>query len=333
MNKKVLSIVVPSYNAEQYLPETIPTMLSISNLEKLEIIIVNDGSKDNTLDVAQQLKSKYPDTIVIINKENGGHGSTINAGIQIATGKYFKVVDADDWVESDNLSHLIEYLDSVDDDEVISPFIRVYTDSKTERLYEYTVKNASKTYLYRNFLEEVGKLPLMHSITIKTSILRNNNIKIDENCFYVDLEYNTFPMPYIKTISYFDKPVYRYRLGSPTQSVSMASYIRNIAMHKKVILALISFFNIYEKNASDVEKSLLKKLIKEIIAIHLNIHLSRDDQSISKKDFLNFENDIGRLNAYFLNNTDGKKLKLLRATKYTVFNLLSFINKKFIQKD
>lgn len=107
---KILTITVPSYNAENYLLETIPTMLSISNIEKLEIIIVNDGSKDNTLAVAQNLKQNYPNTIVIVDKENGGHGSTINAGIKVATGKYFKVIDADDWVESNNLEQLIEYL-------------------------------------------------------------------------------------------------------------------------------------------------------------------------------------------------------------------------------
>lgn len=110
---KILTITVPSYNAESYLLETIPTMLSVSNPEKLEIIIVNDGSKDNTLAVAQQLKENYPETIVIVDKENGGHGSTINSGIKIATGKYFKVVDADDWIESKNLSELIYYLENV----------------------------------------------------------------------------------------------------------------------------------------------------------------------------------------------------------------------------
>ena len=142
MNNKVLSIVVPSYNAEQYLPETIPTMLPASNLEKLELIIVNDGSKDNTLDIAKKLQESYPETIVIVDKKNGGHGSTINAGIKAATGKYFKVVDADDWVNTENLSELIDYLDSVNDDEVISPFIRVYMDTKSEMLYEYSVKNS-----------------------------------------------------------------------------------------------------------------------------------------------------------------------------------------------
>lgn len=329
---KILTITVPSYNAENYLLETIPTMLSISNIEKLEIIIVNDGSKDNTLAVAQNLKQNYPNTIVIVDKENGGHGSTINAGIKIATGKYFKVIDADDWVESNNLEQLIEYLSECNDDEVISPFIKVYTDKNTEEEYSYSVNDNRKSYEYETFLSEINELPKMHAISVKTKNLQENGIHIDENCFYVDLEYNTFPMPYIRTISYFELPIYRYRLGSLTQSVSMSSYIKNIKMHKKVTLALINFFNGYEKKATKIEKELLKNLIKEIISLHLNIHLSREDVSNAKKEFLLFEDEVKSISDYFSNNTNGKKLKLLRASKYTLFSLLSILNRKLIQK-
>ncbi|MDG2956250.1 glycosyltransferase family 2 protein [Bisgaard Taxon 10/6] len=332
MNRKVLSIVVPSYNAGLYLPETIPTMLSISNLDKLEVIIVNDGSQDNTLAIASKLKSDYSDTIVIVDKENGGHGSTINAGIKVATGKYFKVVDADDWVNTENLSLLIDYLSTIDDDEVISPFVKVYTDTKREDVYSYNVSKSRATYNYESFLSEINELPKMHAITIKTNILRDNQIHIDENCFYVDLEYNTFPMPYIKTISYFDKPVYRYRLGSPTQSVSMASYIKNVKMHKTVIFALIRFYNQYEK-ATAIEKRLLESLIEEIITIHTNIHLSMKDVETSKKEFLSFEHEILSRNKLFSENSLGKKLKILRATNYLTFGLMSFLNRHFIQKN
>jgi len=332
MNKKILSIVVPSYNVGAYLSETMPTILSIPNLDKLELIIVNDGSSDNTLFVAKQLEKEYPNSIIVIDKENGGHGSTINAGIRVATGKYFKVVDADDWVNSENLNSLINYLNDIDDDEVISPFVKVFVDTKEEQVYEYKVKEPRKTYNYEMFLNEIQKLPLMHSITIKTSILKDNNITIDEKCFYVDLEYNTFPMPYIKTISYFDKPIYRYRLGSPTQSVSLTSYIKNIKMHKKVILALIKFFNSY-KTSSVIEKKLLENLICEIISIHANIHLSRENVIEAKDDFLSFENEIENLNSYFRKQTVGKKLKILRATNYLTFGLMSFLNRHFIQKN
>lgn len=329
---KILSIVVPSYNAGNYLPETIPTMLSISNLDKLEVIIVNDGSQDNTLTIASKLKSDYSDTIVIVDKENGGHGSTINAGIKVATGKYFKVVDADDWVNTENLSLLIDYLSTIDDDEVISPFVKVYTNTKREDVYSYNVSKSRATYNYESFLSEIDELPKMHAITVKTNILRDNQIHIDENCFYVDLEYNTFPMPYIKTISYFEKPIYRYRLGSPTQSVSMASYIKNVKMHKTVIFALIRFYNQYEK-ATDIEKRLLESLIEEIITIHTNIHLSMTDVEASKREFLSFEHEILSLNKLFSENSLGKKLKILRATNYLTFGLMSFLNRHFIQKN
>lgn len=319
---KTLSIIVPSYNAEGYLCETIPTMLSISNLEKLEIVIVNDGSKDNTLTIANQLKERYPQTIIVIDKENGGHGSTINAGIKVATGKYFKVVDADDWVDSKNLSDLIEYLDTVDDDEVISPFIKVYMDTNSEETYSYNVRNSRKTYKYSEFLSEINELPKMHSITVKTSILRDNNIEIDENCFYVDLEYNTFPMPYIKTISYFDKAVYRYRLGSPTQSVSMPSYIKNVKMHETVIFSLIDFYHSYPQ-ATEIEKLLLNKLIGEVITIHSNIYLAMDDVKLAKAKFLSFENKIKNKSIHLFNSVQGNKIRILRMSKYILFDFLS----------
>lgn len=329
---KLLSITVPSYNAGNYLLETIPTMLAIYNLDKLEIIIVNDGSKDNTLEIANKLKSDYPETIVVVDKENGGHGSTINAGIKIATGKYFKVVDADDWVSTDNLSALIDYLATIDDDEVISPFIKVYIDTNDEENYSYNVKNPYKTYAYDVFLSEVNELPKMHAITVKTDILRDNKIHIDENCFYVDLEYNTFPMPYIKTISYFDKPVYRYRLGSPTQSVSMTSYIKNIKMHETVIFSLINFYANNRQSATKIERKLLEDLIHAVVTTHSNIFLSRKDVKTSKEEFLAFEKKLESLDKQFLEKSAGKKLDILRKTNYFTFGLMSFLNRNFIQK-
>lgn len=331
--EKLLSITVPSYNAENYLLETIPTMLGISNLDKLEIIIVNDGSKDNTLSIANQLKSDYPETIVVVDKENGGHGSAINAGIKVATGKYFKVIDADDWVNTENLSELINYLSTVDDDEVISPFIKVYTDTKREEVYSYDISKFQETYTYDSFLSEINELPKMHAITIKTNILRDNRIHIDENCFYVDLEYNTFPMPYIKTISYFDKPVYRYRLGSPTQSVSMASYIKNIKMHETVIFALIDFYEKYRNSATKIENKLLENLIHSVITIHSNIFLSKENSKESKEEFLLFEEKLASKDKQFIRKCEGKKLSILRKTNYLTFGLMSLLNRYFIQKN
>ncbi|VEG71538.1 glycosyl transferase, family 2 protein [[Pasteurella] aerogenes] len=328
---KVLSIVVPSYNAQYFLLESIPTMVSIPNREQLEVVIVNDGSKDDTLAVANKFKSDFPNIITVIDKENGGHGSTINAGIRVARGKYFKVVDADDWVIPENLADLVSYLASIDDDQVISPFIKIYMDTSEQEVVSYNVLLLNQTYQYEKFLKEINCIPSMHSITIKTEILRKNNIFIDENCFYVDLEYNTFPMPFIKTVSYFDKPVYKYRLGMPNQSVNINSYIKNVSMHKKVIFSLISFFNNYN-SASKIEYELLKKLILEVISIHSNIYLAMSDTRKAKVDFLLFEKELKSKNPLFIQLSTGKKLLILRKSNYTFFSILSYFYKINIRK-
>ncbi|MGE4319881.1 MAG: glycosyltransferase family 2 protein [Acholeplasmataceae bacterium] len=102
---KLISFVVPAYNSEKYLHTCIDSLLF--DLEHVEIIIVNDGSKDNTIKIAETYQHMYPNTVKVINKLNGGHGSGINAGLEVATGLYFKVVDSDDWMDVENTKYLV----------------------------------------------------------------------------------------------------------------------------------------------------------------------------------------------------------------------------------
>ena len=119
MQDKILTIVVPSYNAEKYLTETMPSILAAKYRDLIDLVIVNDGSSDMTKEVAEEISKQYPEIVRVINKENGGHGSAVNTGIEYAVGKYFKVVDADDWVDTENLDLLIEYLQETDVDNVL----------------------------------------------------------------------------------------------------------------------------------------------------------------------------------------------------------------------
>lgn len=322
LNDKILSVVVPSYNAEKFLKETIPTMVEVKEPELLEVIIVNDGSKDNTLEVAKELQENYTGVVKIIDKENGGHGSTINAGIKLARGKYFKVIDADDWAETNNLSDLIDYLKLCDDDQVISPYIEVYVNDNKEVLQEYIIQKHRGTMGYPEFISVIGKIPVMHSITIKTEILRDNNIELDENCFYVDLEYNVFPIPYLKTVSYFEKPIYRYRLGRQGQSVSMESYIRNVAMHERVIFALIDFYNKNRKNINQKVEYSVIDLIATAISTHTAIYLSMPYSKEVKQEYVNFEKKLRARNSKIASISKGVRQKILRLTNYMAFKFL-----------
>lgn len=96
---KLLSIAIPCYNSQDYMAHCIESLLPGG--EDVEILIVNDGSKDDTAKIADEYAAKYPTIVKAIHKENGGHGSAVNTGIENATGIYFKVVDSDDWVKED----------------------------------------------------------------------------------------------------------------------------------------------------------------------------------------------------------------------------------------
>ncbi len=115
--QKLLTVVVPAYNAEKYLKHNLDSLCIDGVLDELEIIVVDDGSTDNTADIIDSYADKYPQTIIPIHKENGGHGSGINTGIKHATGKYFRVIDADDWADAKDLRGLIKFIkDNLDKD-------------------------------------------------------------------------------------------------------------------------------------------------------------------------------------------------------------------------
>ena len=250
MQGKILTIAVPSYNAEKYLTETMPSILAAKYRDLIDLVIVNDGSIDMTRKVAEEISQQYPEIVRVINKENGGHGSAVNTGIEYAVGKYFKVVDADDWVDTENLDLLIEYLQETDVDNVLSPYYKVFVDENSsilniEEYNEFTKVQKRKIYQADDFFSTIGQTVGMHTITIKTDILKNNKIKLSEKIFYVDMEYIIYTIPHVETIIYFEKPIYKYRLGTSEQSVNINSYIRNREMHKKVIFNIVSYYRDY----------------------------------------------------------------------------------------
>ena len=107
---KTLTFLIPCYNVAGCVRHCIESMLVDSFLDDIEILLINDGSQDNTLDILREYEQKYPTVVRVIDKQNGGWGTAINLGIREAQGKYIKEVDADDWVSSDNLQEYISFL-------------------------------------------------------------------------------------------------------------------------------------------------------------------------------------------------------------------------------
>lgn len=324
--EKLLTVTIPSYNVEKYLPETLPTFLDESILEKIEILIVNDGSKDNTQEIAEQFRAQYPDTIRVINKENGGHGSTINAGIKQASGKYFKVVDGDDWVDTGAFLSFLKQLEYSDSDLIISPFVRV--DDQTMRrieVVEYNALETRKQYPLNIIIPiSLKKRYAMHSLTIKTEILKK--IKpISEHCFYVDMEYIVYPLKYAKTVSLIDAPVYQYRVGSASQSMALNNLQKNRSMHLHVLKSLIDYRNELDGAAKEIAENQIIGMCDKQFVILCTI----PDYLSSKNETLEFLRYIKSAIPDLYKDIPGKKNKLLIWSKGLLFPV---VHKMYLAK-
>lgn len=218
--KKVLSVSVAAYNIEQYLAETIDSCLAIPDeyLKKLEVIIVNDGSSDGTLAIAKNYEEKTPNVVRVVDKPNGGHGSTINAALAVAQGKYFRYLDGDDWFERDGLIACLDNLSKTDADVYYSPFIQFYENDGTSELIN-SLEGVAPGIQPIDALVK-GGIAAAHSLTYKTSLLRKLHFSLTENCFYVDTEYAFIPLAFAENIYVQFEPLYRYRLGRAGQSMS-----------------------------------------------------------------------------------------------------------------
>lgn len=266
----VLSIIIPSYNVADYLHEGVMTLINHKLAHKMEVLIINDGSKDKTAQIGEKLANspKYKGIIKVVNKENGGHGSTINVGIKLAKGKYIKIMDGDDTVDSKELEKLIKILEKEDVDIVLNNYIEDFAS-----LNYFNIKNNYENLIpgirynfddlcYKNYgFEKWG--PILACSTYKASLLKNNNIKLLEKCFYVDMQLNTFISIFCETIKYYPLNIYRYLLGQQNQSVSRKSYTKNYKDHERVTIELIK---IYEKNKNKISK-IRKTYIEERLII------------------------------------------------------------------
>lgn len=270
--QKVLSVIIPAYNVSDYLFHLVHTILDHQNGNKIEIIIVNDGSKDNTLDLANEIKEAYSDNdIVIVNKENGGHGSTINQGLKFCTGKYIRIIDGDDWVNTDDMCKLIDVLASETSDIIITDYSE---DRAPENILVekklYTAMIPGKTYKFDDLcydgygFSEWG--PILATANFKNNILKDS-IKLSEKSFYVDMEFDAYSIAKANTITYYPFDVYRYFIGRVNQSISQNSYKKNYKQHENVIFKLIDFYNT-AKISENKKNYILQKLILPMIIAH-----------------------------------------------------------------
>jgi glycosyltransferase involved in cell wall biosynthesis len=241
--EKVLTVVVPVYNMEDRLERCARSMLDGNDCRSLDMLIIDDGSTDGSAAVADGLAERHPGVVRVVRKENGGHGSVINRGLAEALGRYFRVVDSDDWVDSRNFGLFLSRLEGEDADAVITDFSEDWDGNPLLKPSEiYSNLEPFQAYSFNTLAE--GKYgfehwgPVLPSSTFRTGSLRKAALHLDEGIAYVDMEYAALSLACVESLRYYDLDVYRYSLGREGQTVSRVSYERKFKDHERVIVRI-----------------------------------------------------------------------------------------------
>jgi len=324
--EKLLTVVIPAYNAEPFLERCLDSMLKTKYRNDTELLVVNDGSKDRTGEMAEHYASKYPGIVSVIHKENGGHGSGINTGIKNATGKYFKVVDSDDWVDTENYERFLQKLQETDCDLIATPFTCVYQkDGQTirEQMRDIEGRSGLESDTVLDFRTYADKLHVrMHQWTIRTEILKEHNITLIEHSFYVDMQYILYPVPWINTFCIMDEPVYCYRLGDEGQSVAVKNMQKNREQHKNVLCSLVDFYR--EREAAGDAAPVLAYLaggIAKMQADEVQIALSMPVGKTAKEQLLTQEKYLKEQCPAAYRENKKFSIKLLRISRYALYSI------------
>ena len=266
---KLLTFTIPCYNSESYMEKCIDSILPGG--EDVEIIIVDDGSKDRTAEIADAYAEKYPTIVRAIHQENGGHGEAVNTGIRNATGLYFKVVDSDDWVDFGAYMQVLDTLrkfagSETNLDMLLCNYVYEKEGAKHKKVMRQTGFPQEQVFSWNDisyFFK--GHYILMHSVIYRTKLLHECGLELPKHTFYVDNIYVYHPLPSVKTMYYLSVDFYRYFIGREDQSVNEQVMIRRIDQQIKVNKMMIERYDLWKVTNRKCRQYMLNYL--EIITV------------------------------------------------------------------
>lgn len=318
---KVLSFIIPSYNSEKYLDKCITSFLDEAVLDKIEIIIVNDGSSDNTSSVAQKYCDIYPGSVRLISQENSGHGGALNTGCAAAKGKFLKVIDADDWVETVNLSEFVSFLQNCESDVVLTHHYTVDISTNEIKKWKSYPSSFERTYSFSEIVPDFSNFErslTFHGITYNTAFYQKSNYKLCEKVFYEDHEFSTFPCCFAASVVPLDLFIYHYRVGDVNQSVSDANQLKRIYHSETVLKKLVSEY----ENSSDQLDAASREFVCLKIKILLLSYLST--VLLVEKDKKKGRKQAKQIIDFFKSQLP--RVYELTAKKYMVFRMFNFLH-------
>lgn len=330
---KLLTISIAAYNVQEYIGKTLDSLMKADLRDQLDVVVVNDGSKDETSLIGHQYEMQYPGIVRVVDKENGGYGSTINISLDVALGKYYKLLDGDDWVDSMALDRLLSSLDGCNADVVVSPYriVQEGTGVSTEVRPEGPYGTSPVPIL------EVmtGVAFPMHALAYRTDLLVDNNVRITEHCYYTDYEFTVKPLLYANTAVYIDANVYQYRIGRDGQSVSIDSVKRNVDMAITTSLNLAAFYEdeVKLRLGDNLKQKLMLNQVASSTRNKYQILFLLDSPSEGKIKLFRYDRQLKSISADVYEKTVGSKrmrvvMRLLRIGNGILYPVVAFAVKR-----
>ena len=331
---KILTISIAAYNVEKYLEDALNSLCDLRYVNDLEILVIDDGSQDNTKSVAKKYESKFPLSVKYVEKQNGGHGSTINKGMELASGKYFRILDGDDYVDPDSFNQFLSKLKKIETDVVISNYCWV-DDNHNKYIHNHKIFNNTQVNTEISYDSSIYDSSLfgLSTLTIKTELLKRANVKITEKCFYVDVEFIIWSIYLSNVFVYFDDKVYMYRcIVNGKNSTSKSNLVKNVNMQKKVALHLCELYESFV--ASDItlkKKNIIQDRVKMSIGSCIRTYLLLENCSISKQNIIKFDSDLKAISKSMYNFTNKELFfRCIRSFDYFFVFFIRYIYKIYI---
>ena len=332
LNDKILTISIAAYNVAGYIRQTLDSLLTDDRtLDRTEVLIVNDGSSDDTSVIAHEYEDARPGTFRVIDKENGGYGSTVNAGITEAKGKYFKLLDGDDWFETQHIQGFIGYLEECNSDIVLTPYTKVYPgEGRTVLCDDNSKVPASVTDIEGS---GVSNNIVMHEMAVRTDVLRSAQVQLLEHCFYTDWDFIVKTLMGSHTISRYADTVYCYRMGDEGQSVSISGLKKHYDDARRVSLEIAerigAFIEASGAGAGKKRDMLLTRLGRSLSLAYTTM-LMQDGKGRVKRELKAFDAEVRKYPVAYEHSMLIKRVRLMRKTGFAFIGLYRtlFVNGK-----
>ena len=277
--EKQLTLIIPTYNMEKYLRTCLDSLIIGEGQELLEVLVINDGSKDSSSAIAHEYEAKHPECFRVIDKENGNYGSCINRGLKEAMGKYVKVLDADDHFDNPSLIVFLRKLQSTDVDLILTDNTIFGNNDISKKYYGFNIPS-NTIQNFADYCDTFKGCMQMHNVTYKREIFSRFDYHQTEGISYTDMEWIFAPMARVRTFIYFPIPLYKYLIGREGQTISPEQIRRSnshalklansmLTMYGQIDEILPALHNYFYFRLSRQVKSLYRTFLAEVSGLEL----------------------------------------------------------------